>query len=460
VFTIDDEETVVLDDALSLELDQDKNYIVNVHIADASYFVKQGSALDSAASDRGRTFYINYEDDKAKLMLPDIICLEHGSLKVGKERLAVTTRFVFSKEDYSLLSELSDIEVNRSIVCSICQLTKEHVGKYLLGSSMQQPENMRPDQFSELKRDLSILGKIADKLKKSQWPDSHLYEPDRGKKDKYSMAGSSLVEMFMCLCNTAILAKLLKCDRQVGPVLVHPPIKHHKQHEWLEHHHCLLKYFPLFKRMVSNEAIESFTAMQQNSADGTVQENDSADNATHSVQDAIAEDKSLTVPKGTWDKISRLVEKHDSSDLATLLCSLQYFPELYVAYRQLFMSQSRSFYHVIDTADVAQLSKYQHSHFGKIYTHFTSPLRRYCDILVHRAILSSKSGPSLPSMELIHKINMHKWDENKFYKQRNMFYIDDYCRKETGTIALSTYVGKLTNKVMELCVTRTPRSYT
>ena len=68
VFTIDDEETVVLDDALSLERDQDENYIVNVHIADASYFVKSGSALDRAASERGRTFYINYEDDRAMFM--------------------------------------------------------------------------------------------------------------------------------------------------------------------------------------------------------------------------------------------------------------------------------------------------------------------------------------------------------------------------------------------------------
>ena len=114
------------------------------------------------------------------------------------------------------------------------------------------------------------------------------------------------------------------------------------------------------------------------------------------------------------------------------------------------MSQSRSFYHVIDNADAAQSSKYKHSEFEKIYTHFTSPLRRYCDILVHKAVLSNTLRPSLPNMELIHKMNIHKWDEGEFSKQRNMLYITDCCKRETGAIAMTAFVGKFTNKVVEL----------
>ena len=285
VFTIDDKETVVLDDALSLDEDKKNNsYIVNVHIADGSYFVKQGSALDRAASERGRTFYINYEDDPAVFMLPDIICMEHGSLQAGKERLAVTTQFMFSKDDYSLIGELSDVEIHRSIVCSMCRLTKEDAGKFLLENCMEQPINMNTEQFSKIRRDLFVLGKIAAELRKSHWPDSHLYEPDRGKQDKYSLAGSSLVEMFMCLCNTAIPAKLLKRDGRVGPVLVHEPIKHHKQHEWLERHHYLLNCCPVFKRMISDEALTSFIDKQQSSTNVKAQ----GDSLTESnIQDAI-----------------------------------------------------------------------------------------------------------------------------------------------------------------------------
>ena len=513
VFTIDDEETVVLDDALSLEYDQDKNYIVNVHIADASYFVKPGSALDRAASERGRTFYINH--DFAMFMLPDDICMEHGSLNPGMERLAVTTQFVFSKKDYSPLGQLSDVEVHRSIVCSLCRLTKEDAGKILLNSSIEQPEDITCSQFKKLKKDLSILGKIVDKQRKTQWPDSYLYEPDRGKQDKYTMAGSSLVEMFMCLCNTAIPAKLLKRDGQVGPVLVHEPIKYYKQEEWLGNHHHLLKYCPVFKRMISDEAIESFNDSRQCSSDSTgqstqgntaqgdnsiqgntaqgdnsIQENTAqgdistqGDNLTqgntntaqgdNSIQRNTAqEDKSpqgiihnnqgndeadsnefLVISEENWNKMYRLAmggKNNNSSDITYFLCcSLQYFPELYVAYQQLRMCQSRSFYHVIDASSVAESWKYQHSHFGKIYTHFTSPLRRYPDLLVHRAVLGGRN-PSLPSMEVVHKMNIHKWDEKEFSKQRNMLSFVECCRRETEAIAMTAYVGKFTNKVMEL----------
>ena len=444
VFTIDDEETVVLDDALSLEFDGDHNYVVNIHIADGSYFVKPGSALDRAASERGRTFYINYEDDGAMFMLPDNICMEHGSLQVGKERLAVTTQFVFSKDEYSLIGEMSDVEVHRSIVCSTYRLTKEDAGRFLLDRSMTQLKDMSPNLFNKMKKDLSILRKIADELRKSRWPDSYLYERDRGKQDKYSLAGSSLVEMFMCLCNTAIPAKLLKRDGQVGPVLVHEPIKHHKQHEWLERHYHLLNCCPVFKRMISDEALKSFNDKQQNSTGAVAQ----GDNVTANNIDNQGTTKFIKVSKENWDRISSLASKHNSSDLASFLCSLHHFPELYVAYRQLCMSQSRSFYHVIDNANAAQSSKYKHSEFNKVYTHFTSPLRRYCDIVVHRAVLSKK--PSLPSMELIHRMNIHKWDERDFSKQRNMLYITDCCRRETGAIAMTAYVGKFTNKVVEL----------
>ena len=453
VFTIDDEETVVLDDALSLGFDQDKNYVVNVHIADASYFVKPGSNLDRAASERGRTFYINYEDDRAMFMLPDNICMEHGSLLAGKERLAVTTQFVFSKEQehYSLLSQLSDVEVHRSIVRSVCRLTKEDVGKFLLDKSMEQPENITTAQFRKLKEDLYILGEIANDLRKFWWPDSYLYELDRGKQDKYSMAGSSLVEMFMCLCNTAIPAKLLKRDGRVGPVLVHEPIKHYKQREWLAHHHHLLDCCPVFKRMISKEAITSFNEVQQNSANVTAEGDNSTESSIQDDQSAAAEtksNKSLMISEEEWNKISSLADKNDSSGLATFLCSLQYFPELYVAHQQLCTRQSKSFYHVIDNASAAQSQKYKHSHFGELYTHFTSPLRRYPDILVHRAVLGRK--PSLPSMELIHKMNIHKWDEREFSKHRNMLYLIDCCKRETGAIAMTAYVGNFTNKVVEL----------
>ena len=448
VFTIDDEETVVLDDALSLDEDEKNNcYIVNVHIADASYFVKPGSDLDRAASERGRTFYINYEEDGAMFMLPDNICMEHGSLLAGKERLAVTTQFVFSKEHYSLSRPLSDVEVHKSIVHSVCRLTKEDAGRFILDKSMRQLKGMNPVLFSKMKEDLSTLNKIATKLKQTQWPaDSYLYEPDRGKQDKYSMAGSSLVEMFMCLCNTAIPAKLLKRDGRVGPVIVHKPIKHHKQCEWLERHHCLLECCPLLKRMISDEVLELFNHDHQNVDDV----HDHQDVQGTETLNRVPSGRFLTISQASWDRICDLAKRSDGSSLATYLCSLHNFPELFVAYRQLCKSQSKSFYDVVP--DPAQESDYEHSQFNKIYTQFTSPLRRHCDILVHRAILdqTSLSSTNYKVRRLLHKMNIHKWDEREFSRQRNALYFIDCSRKVGQDIAVTVYVGKITNRLMEL----------
>ena len=430
VFTIDNEETVVFDDALSLE-HQDENYIVSVHIADASYFVKPGSVLDRTASERGKTFYINYELDRAIFMLPNKICMDHGSLIPGKERLAVTTRFVFSK-DYSLLSPLSDVEMHRSIVRSVCRLTKKEAGRLLLDDSMTQLKDMSTATFSKMKRDLSILDKIATELRKTQWPSNYLYEPDRGKQDKHTMAGSSLVEVFMCLCNTAIPAKLLKRDGRVGPVLVHEPIKHNKQRKWLKKHHHLIECCPLFKRMISQDLLiqnpQNVMALNRNTS----------------------ENKFLTVNKECWDQICDLAERSDGNDLATYLCSLNNFPEVFVAYQQLCTSQSKSFYDVI--TNQAQAAEYKHSHFNKIYTHFTSPLRRYCDLLVHRAVLGETSLPSTEHevRELLHKMNICKWDEREFSRKRNALYFLDCYIREAKAIAVTAYVGKFTNKLMEL----------
>ncbi|XP_065891374.1 3'-5' exoribonuclease HELZ2-like isoform X2 [Dysidea avara] len=465
VFTIDDEETVVMDDALSLEFDKDGNFVVNVHIADASYFIKPRSALDRDALQRGRTFY---GMEEAMFMLPDEICINHGSLQAGKDRLAVTTQFVFSKTDHSLLTPLSDVEVHKSIVCSACKLTKEQVGKFLLENTLKGVEGLTPSQLDKLKKDLSTLNKIATVLRKSQWPDSHLYQPDRGTSNKYSLEGGSLVEMFMCLCNKAIPAKLLKINKQVGPVVVHQPIKHFKQHEWLSSHQHLLKCCPLFNRMISSEALQSFNSgehQQQPLEDDATSEDEYFPGNIEDTESNLGSeeypkleheevpavnlepDDVLTISNDTWEKIVGSAGKRDCSELATILCSLDNFPELYVAYRKLCMSQTKAFYTVITSN--SQVPQYRHSHFGTVYSHFTSPLRRYPDILLHRAILSGKNA-TLPTTEILQRMSIHKWDERKFSERRDQLYVVNCCKMQAGSIAVTAYVGQVSNKLMEL----------
>ena len=192
--------------------------------------------------------------------------------------------------------------------------------------------------------------------------------------------------------------------------------------------------------MISTEILESFNHDNQN-----VEDIEMAPSKVPS------QNRVLIINQESWDRICDLVGS-DGSSLANYLCSLHNFPELFVAYRQLCKSQNKSFYDVIPNQ--AQASGYEHNRFKNIYTHFTSPLRRYCDILVHRAVLGETNLPSTDHefRGVLHKMNIHKWDETEFSRQRNMLYFIDCCRKEIRTIAVTAniYVGRITNKLLKL----------
>jgi len=129
------------DDAISIEETKD-GYILGVHIADVSHFVKPGSALDTEAAKRGYTQYLPWT---AIPMLPDILSANLCSLKENE------IRFAFS----------CIMTLNRR-----CEIRKYRFVKSLIKVSRSITYKQAMDLFEKKDKNISMLAHVAHNLKK------------------------------------------------------------------------------------------------------------------------------------------------------------------------------------------------------------------------------------------------------------------------------------------------------
>ena len=101
--TLDDADTVEVDDALSCEVHGDGSMRVRVHIALVADFVKKGGALDTEAAARATTVYL---PETTVRMLPDVVACDTASLLAGHRRPVLTTDVTLSAEGELLKSSI------------------------------------------------------------------------------------------------------------------------------------------------------------------------------------------------------------------------------------------------------------------------------------------------------------------------------------------------------------------
>ena len=89
-FTIDPTDAKDYDDALSFRKMDNGNYEVGVHIADVTYYVKSGTAVDKEAQERGTSVYLV---DRTVPMLPEKLSNKLCSLRPGEEKLTFSAVF-------------------------------------------------------------------------------------------------------------------------------------------------------------------------------------------------------------------------------------------------------------------------------------------------------------------------------------------------------------------------------
>ena len=153
IFTIDGDDTKDIDDAISIEKLKNGNYKLGVHIADVSYYVKEGTPLDLDAMDRGTSVYLV---DRVIPMIPHELSNGICSLNPEVDRLAISCVMEFDKEGKQL-----DYEIFPSVIRSRIQMTYKKVNKVL-------EENEIPEGYEEFAGDLRLMSELASILRKAK----------------------------------------------------------------------------------------------------------------------------------------------------------------------------------------------------------------------------------------------------------------------------------------------------
>lgn len=153
IFTIDGDDTKDIDDAISIEKFANGHYKLGVHIADVSYYVKEGSPLDNEAMERGTSVYLV---DRVIPMLPHELSNGICSLNPNVDRLAISCVMEFDSTGKQL-----DYEIFPSVIKSRIQMTYKKVNSILEKNVV--PEGYEP--YAETLREMAELASILRKAK-------------------------------------------------------------------------------------------------------------------------------------------------------------------------------------------------------------------------------------------------------------------------------------------------------
>ncbi len=322
VVTIDGSDAKDLDDAISVERIEG-GYRVGVHIADVSHYVREGSALDREARERGTSVYLV---DRVIPMLPERLSNGIASLNPGVDRLTVSA--VMELDDSGRVLNATFL---RSVINTRHRLTYDGVNQVLDGTLTVEPELAQLLADARKVRDLRYQLREKRGAVDFDLPEPKVILDGDGHVERIEIRGhglaESVIEECMLLANEAV-AKKLRQAKLPGMFRVHEAPLAEKMEQFRELIQVLGYRLP---KQVTPKALQA--VLQK--ADGTPEERVISSALLRSMRQARYGDQNL-------------------------------------------------------------------GHFGlasKEYTHFTSPIRRYPDLFVHRVLTEYLAKQMTPAMK-------------------------------------------------------------
>lgn len=202
--TIDGDDSKDFDDAVSLDILENGNFLLGVHIADVSHYVTEGSPLDKEAYKRGTSVYLV---DRVIPMIPHRLSNGICSLNPDTDRLTLSCIMEIDRE-----GTVVNHKIVESVIHSNCRMTYTKVNNVI--------ENNDPDQIKEYEefvpmlRDMDKLRKILNNRRRLRgavnfdFPEPKIILDSEGKvldiKPYERNFATNLIEEFMLVCNETI----------------------------------------------------------------------------------------------------------------------------------------------------------------------------------------------------------------------------------------------------------------
>jgi len=344
-FTIDPADAKDYDDALSFRKLENGNYEVGVHIADVSWYVKPGSAVDKEAQERGTSVYLV---DRTVPMLPEKLCNKLCSLRPGEEKLTFSAVFEITPQ-----AKVFNPWFGRTEIVSDYRFAYE-LAQEIIDAGPREAMSRDFGEGSEcgivppeVKEAVLILNDIALKLRERRFkagavnfdrPEMKVDIDADGKPigvhQKFSREANWLIEEFMLLANRNV-AEFVATDGKMGGK-------------------ALSKAKTFVYRVHDEPNMEKISGLRE-----------FAGHFGYKVGELLGGRDVAVALNGLMEQAK------DKPELAAIqLLALR--------------SMAKACY---STDNIG--------HYGlafRFYTHFTSPIRRYPDLMVHRLLAKYMAG--------------------------------------------------------------------
>ncbi|KAH8105861.1 RNB-domain-containing protein [Cristinia sonorae] len=339
VFSIDPESAKDLDDAVSVKANDDGTYEVSVHVADVSFFVKPNTALDRDARKRATSVYLV---QRAVPMLPPALSEQLCSLLPGEERLAFTVIFTMTKS-----AKVTQKWFGRTIIKSAAKLTYKDAQSVIEGKTLGDIAVAPEHSAADIAHDIKILHDLAQQLRTRRF-------------ESGALSSESPKITF-------------KLDDKGFPV------------------DC-----DSYARTEANELVEEFMLLTNISVAQQI--------AVHFPEQALLRRHDTPLERrlnAFVERAERFGYKMDVSSAGALMRSFKTVSDPLtrrILEILLFKATQRAKYFCAGMLDIA---KYGHYALNvPVYTHFTSPIRRYADVLVHRQLDSVLQAGAEPKFTM------------------------------------------------------------